>query len=148
MKRIESKLGGALGTPKRRNPKHEISNFTPIIDRAIINRAEARAMKDGFSYFRDMIVVLMSLYGRGAVSQKLGRELGLMIRAWRRREDASAARHVVKRNFKLRKDVYERARGRWATESEGLSATAMFAFLLESYADGEIEIALRRGKSD
>jgi hypothetical protein len=148
MRRIETKTETLPAGVRRNAAKvRQVANFTPVLDLAIIKRAEAQAVRDGFPYFRDLIVVLLALYGNGSLSQRLGRELPKMIRAWVGREDPSAGRKVVKRNLKLRRDVYERAVDRWASDSAGLTATSMLAFLLESYADGEIEFALRRGKS-
>ena len=149
MKRIETKL---LGRIRQNSPEkaRRVANFTPVIDIAIIKRAESRAVKDGFPYFRDLVLVLLALYGNGSLSQKLDRDMPGIIQEW----IANAARgggHPIKRskrNLKIRRDVYDRAVKRWAADSSGRTATSMLAFLLESYADGEIEFALRRGHTE
>lgn len=152
MKRIETKRPSVLGTPSRRfNSDQSVANFTPLIDSEIMSKAEIRGAKDGFPYLRDIILVLFALYGNGTVSPRLGRALPGMIDAWVKREPPQTQRRViVKRNFKLRRDTYEKALKRWRIEApeEAHTATAMFAFLLESYGDGELEFALRQGNGE
>ena len=154
MKRIETKRPSVLGTPGRRlnqgkRGKIPVANFTPLIDSEIISKAEIRGASDGFPYLRDIILVLFALYGSGTVSPKLGRAMPGMIAEWARRDPPHTKnRIIVKRNFKLRRDTYEKALKRWRVEApeEAQTATAMFAFLLESYGDGAMELALRSGK--
>lgn len=152
MKRIETKRPSVLGTPSRHfNQNQSVANFTPLIDSEIMSKAEIRGAQDGFPYLRDIILVLFALYGNGTVSPRLGRALPGMIDAWVKREPPQARRRViVKRNFKLRGDAYEKALRRWRVEApeEAHTATAMFAFLLESYGDGELELALRQGSGE
>lgn len=131
-----------------------ISNFTPIIDDRILRRAEERGAEDGFPYLRDIILVLLGLYGRGLMAGSMQKSLPKMISRWAKlaakREDVEL--HRVKRNFKLNRAVYKKAIARWKQESMDLprrirAATAMFAFLLDSYGSGEIELMLVRGRS-
>lgn len=150
MKRIETKRPGVLGLHGQRasrRSREAQNNFTPIVDAEIISKAEVQAAKDGFPYLRDVVLVLFVLYGSGKLSRRLGHSLPKMISAWARREEpeTSRQRRTVKRNFKLLKGAYEDALRRWRREApeEARSATAMFAFLLESYGDGHLQIALR-----
>lgn len=144
MKRIESKRPSTLGRLKRANPGVGVANFTPSIEKAIITKAENRAIKDGFPYFRDVVLVLLAVYGNGALSARLRRDMSKMITAWTER--GGTGHKIVKRNYKIRKDVYDNAVRRWRRESPVDTSTAMFAFLLDSYGNGEIELALRKGK--
>ena len=156
MKRIETKRPSVLGRLSRRfNPgkpgENPVVNFTPLIDSEILSKVEIRGAKDGFPYLRDVVLVLFALYGRGTVSPKLGRAIPGMISEWVGRDPPQTRRRIiVKRNFKLRRDTYEKALRRWLADApkEAQTATAMFAFLLESYGDGELELALRSGKGD
>lgn len=153
MKRIETKRPSVLGLPGRHfNPRKKTSvnnNFTPQVDAEILSKAEIRGAKDGFSYLRDIVLVLFSLYGSGRLSPRLGRSLPNMISTWLRREKP-AERTLVKRNFKLRSELYDRALRRWQKDApkDERTATAMFSFLLDSYGDGALEIALRMGGTE
>lgn len=151
MKRIETKRPTVLGRPSRGrpNPDTRDANFTPLLDAEIISKAEIQGAKDGFPYLRDILLVLLSLYGKGKLSPKLGRSMQDLIRSWVNREPPATRRRVIlKRNFKLRRDTYERALRQWQAEApeEARTATAMAAFLLESYGEGNIVIALRSAK--
>lgn len=149
MKRIETKL---LGRPARHlSTQAKPINFTPQVNAVIVSRAEKRAARDGFPYLRDVVLVIFTLYGSGRMSAELGQAVPQMIAQWVRRENSEVRRRLAKRNFKLPRELYHRALQRWRCEApaEGRSATAMFAFLLESYGDGDLAIALRgAGESD
>ena len=132
------------------NPRSRVVNFTPLIDSEIVSKAEIRGAKDGFPYLRDVVLVLLTLYGSGRVSPKLGRAMSSMIFEWVGREQPRTQRRIVKRNYKLQRDGYEKALKRWRLDAPeaAQTATAMFAFLLESYGDGELDLVLRRGEEN
>jgi len=149
VKRIETKRPSVLGRPSRRsNPAGRATdaNFTPLIEAEIISRAEIRGARDGFPYLRDVVLVLFSLYGNGKMSDGLGRSMKRMIVDWANRDPAQGKRKVVKRNFKLRRKIYEKALARWENDAppQARTATAMAAFMLESYGEGSFELALRQ----
>ena len=152
MKRIETKRPSVLGRLSRRsNPDNREANFTPLIDSEIIAKAEIRGDKDGFPYLRDLVLVLFALYGNDKMNSKLGAHIPKMISEWASREQPQTRRRIiVKRNFKLRRRLYETALARWQVDApeDARSATAMAAFLLESYGDGSIEFSLRHGQAD
>lgn len=152
MKRIETKRPIVLGKTSRRfNPKESVANFTPLIDSEIISKAEIQGGKDSFPYLRDVVLVLFALYGRNSLTPGLDKRIKAMISEWVKREPPKTRRRIiVKRNFKLRRDTYERALARWRRDApeEARTATAMFAFLLESYGDGHLAFLLDHGKGD
>lgn len=146
MRQIETKLLGR--TNRRLDPANGIINFTPIVDSQILAKAEVRGARDGFPYLKDVILVLFGLYGQGTLGPKLRRALPKMIAEWMQRPGSEGQN--IKRNFKLRRHGYDRALERWQKDApeQARSATAMFAFLLESYGDGKIELALRLGNGE
>jgi hypothetical protein len=161
MRRIDTKQAAekqAAEKPRRRRNGRRLSpgkgavpiaNFTPMIDDRILRKAEERGAEDGFPYLRDIILVLLGLYGRGLMGADMRRGLSGMISEWAKRaakrEDVEL--HRVKRNFKLNREIYKKAIARWKQESSIRAATAMFAFLLDSYGSGEIELMLVRGRN-
>lgn len=151
---LDTRRPAALGRMARRaNPDDAVVNFTPMIDTARLSRVEIKAMKDGFPYLKDVIQVLMALYGQGRMSPRLKDSIKRWIEVWDEEAETATAdggrgrqRARTKYNMRMRADVYDAALGRWARESRVKTANGMLEFLLECYASGRIQFAMRCGK--
>lgn len=151
---LDTRRPAALGRIARRasNPGDDSSvNFTPMIDTGRLSRAEIQAVKDGFPYLKDVIQVLLAFYGQGRMSPRLRDSIKRWVKAW---DDAAEVptdgrkRPRTKSNMRIRADIYDRALSRWSRESRIKTANGMLEFLLECYASGRIQIAMRCGRSE
>lgn len=122
-------------------------SFTPMVSAARLAKVEIVAIRDGFPYLKDLIQVLLTLYGQ----QRMSRRLKVSIQRWLVEWDKADSDPKGKRskvNARVRRDVYDLALARWQRESKTGTANSMIEFLLDRYAAGGIQIALRCGKGD
>lgn len=145
---LDTRQPAALGRIARQNPANRgMMSFTPKVSTARLAKVEIAAAHDGFPYLKDLIQVLFALYGQGRMSRRLRAAIKRWTAEWDAADaDPKGARSKV--NARVRRDVYDVALARWQRESKIGTANSMIEFLLERYATGGIQIALRCGKSD
>ena len=125
---------------KRSNPGEDTSsvkNVSLLLRADTLPRVRARMFDDGFSYVNDLVQVLLVLWTRGSVSKKLKQEIYL----W----PASEGPYPWSFTLKAREDILTAAVK--TDPGESLSGVSeLVRFLLEAYADGRVDLCLKKGR--